>query len=121
METSFLELRCKQVINVVDGKCLGRIIDIVFDCKCGTILGLVVPPQAHGWACMFKPGKEIFIPYHNVCKIGVDTILIEYYTPCPPQSPLNKGCPPQYSPFNVSISGSNSDPITLNKVDYELK
>ena len=80
METSFSELKCKQVINVVDGKSLGRIIDLILDVKSCKILGLVVPnPNSSMWS-LFKSGKEIFIPFNAICKIGVDVILVELYT-----------------------------------------
>ena len=79
MESSFLELKCKQVINVVDGKTLGRIIDIIFDTKSCKVLGLVVPSPVSGWLSCFKSGKEIFIPFECICKIGVDVILVELY------------------------------------------
>ena len=79
-EVTFCELRCKQVVNVVDGKCLGHIIDIVFDLKCGRILGLVTP----GWRrwFWFRPREDIFIPWRNVCKIGDDVILVELRPRC---------------------------------------
>ena len=79
METSFLDLKCKQVINVVDGKTLGHIIDIVFDTKSCKVLGLIVPSPATGWLACFRSGKEIFIPFECICKIGVDVILVELY------------------------------------------
>ena len=79
METTFLELKCKQVINVVDGKTLGRIVDIVVDIKSCKVLGLIVPSPASGWLSCFKSGKEIFIPFDCICKIGVDVILVELY------------------------------------------
>ena len=63
METTFLELKCKQVINVVDGKTLGHIIDIVIDIKSCKILGLIVPSPSSGWLSCFRTGKEIFIPF----------------------------------------------------------
>ena len=79
METSFLELKCKQVINVVDGKTLGHIVDIVLDAKTCKVLGLIVPSPTSGWLSCFKSGKEIFIPFDCICKIGVDVILVELY------------------------------------------
>lgn len=79
METSFLELKCKQVINVVDGKTLGHITDIIFDTKSCKVLGLIVPSPASGWLACFRSGKEIFIPFDCICKIGVDVILVELY------------------------------------------
>ena len=74
-EVTFCELRCKEIINVIDGKRLGRIIDLVFDLKCGRILGLVAP----GWRRFFgfRPREDIYIPWRNVCKIGDDVILVE--------------------------------------------
>ena len=80
MEASFLELKNKQVINTVDGKCLGHVTDIVFDVVTACILGLVVPdPNSGGFFSLFKGSKSIFIPFDCVCKFGVDTILVELY------------------------------------------
>ena len=91
METTFLELKCKQVINVVDGKTLGRIIDVVIDIKTCKVLGLIVPSPSSGWLSCFKSGKEIFIPFDCICKIGIDVILVELYInnnhAKPPQEP----------------------------------
>lgn len=95
METSFLELKCKQVVNVVDGKTLGHIIDIVLDIKTCKVLGLIVPSPSCGWLSCFKPGKEIFIPFECICKIGIDVILVELYInndrvkPPPPKKPID--------------------------------
>ena len=85
MESSFLELRCKEVVNVVDGKRLGHIVDIVFELSTGNILGLVVPGDKNIWN-VFKSGGEIFIPYNQICKIGDDTILVELYSTVPRSS-----------------------------------
>jgi YlmC/YmxH family sporulation protein len=79
MEATFLELKAKQVINTVDGKCLGHITDIVFDVVCAKALGFVVPQPNQGFWGMFKGAREIFIPFECVCKIGVDVILVELY------------------------------------------
>ena len=79
MESSFLELRCKEVVNVVDGKRLGHIVDIVFDLASGQISGLVVQGDKNFWN-VFKSGGEIFVPYNQICKIGDDTILVELYS-----------------------------------------
>jgi len=79
MEATFLELKAKQVINTVDGKCLGHITDIVFDVVCAKALGFVVPQPNQGFWGLFRGGKDIFIPFDCVCKIGVDVILVELY------------------------------------------
>ena len=97
METSFLELKCKQVVNVVDGKTLGHIIDLVLDVKSCKVLGLIVPSPSSGWLSCFRSGKEIFIPFDCVCKIGVDVILVELYINnghTKPEPPPKKPLPP---------------------------
>ena len=81
-ECSFLELRCKEVVNVVDGKRLGHITDVVFDLQTAKITGLVVPSNKSFWN-VFKNGTELFIPFTQICKIGEDTILVELYCSSP--------------------------------------
>lgn len=80
METSFCELRGKEVINIIDGKRLGRIIDIVFETCCNRILGFVVPSQNKSWN-IFKSNEDIFIPCQDICKIGEDVILVRVFLP----------------------------------------
>ena len=79
MEASFLELKAKQVINTVDGKCLGHITDIIFDVGSACALGFVVPQPGEGFWGLFKSNKDLFIPFNCVCKIGVDVVLVELY------------------------------------------
>ncbi|HAJ77627.1 MAG TPA: hypothetical protein DCO89_00970 [Clostridiales bacterium] len=80
METSFCELKGKEVINIVDGKKLGRIIDIVFDTHCGRMLGIVVPSYNKSWN-IFKASDDIFIPFNCICKFGDDAILVQIFIP----------------------------------------
>lgn len=78
MEASFLELRCKEVINVVDGTRLGRIVDIVFDLPSGQILGIVVPGNKTIFSFL-KGANDLYIPFSQICKIGADAILVELF------------------------------------------
>lgn len=78
-ENSFLELRSKEVINLADGKRLGRIVDIVFELPSGKIKGLVVPVCDGGFS-LFKSPQQAFIPFDQICKIGEDTILVEVFS-----------------------------------------
>lgn len=96
MEVSFQELKCKQVVNTVDGKCLGHITDVIFDIVSAKALGFIVPQSSSGFWGFFKGGKDLFIPFNCVCKIGVDVILVELYInenknppPPPPKKPQN--------------------------------
>lgn len=83
MDTSFLELRCKEVVNIVDGRKLGHIVDVVFNLESGCLLGLVVPGEKSFWN-VFKNGTQILIPLSQICKIGEDAILVELF---PNQNP----------------------------------
>lgn len=76
MEISFCNLRCKDVINVCDGKNLGNITDMLIDTCCGRVLGIVVPCNKNFFS-LFKSNNDIFIPYNRICKIGKDIILVD--------------------------------------------
>ena len=78
METSFLELRCKEVVNVIDGRKLGHIVDIAFNLQSGCVLGVVVPGQKNFWN-VFKTANELFIPLSQIVKVGEDAILVELF------------------------------------------
>lgn len=93
MEASFQELKAKQVINTVDGACLGHITDIVFDVVRACTLGFVVPQPNQGFWGIFKSGRDMFIPFDCVCKIGVDVILVELYVEDKLSSNKGKGKP----------------------------
>lgn len=75
VEVSFCELRTKMVINVIDGKALGRIVDIVFSRENAKVIGVVVPGDKnfHLWGHK----HELFVPYDNILRIGVDAVLVE--------------------------------------------
>ena len=74
-ELSFCELRSKQVVNVIDGKVLGRICDVIFSRQSARVLGFVVPGD--GAFSFFKRKGDMFIPFEKICKIGVDVVLVE--------------------------------------------
>ena len=93
METSFLELRCKEVVNVVDGRRLGHIIDVAFNLASGCVTGIIVPGEKSFWN-VFKNASEFFIPINQIVKIGEDTILVQIFggnqNVQPPGLPLGK-------------------------------
>ena len=74
-EATFTDLRRKDVINIEDGKRLGNIIDLVFESCSGRILGFVVPGERRLFN--FKNRQDVFIPYHSICKVGEDVILVD--------------------------------------------
>ncbi len=76
MDISLNDLRVKQVVNIYDGKSLGHICDAIFDENYGKLLGFVVP-GIKKFSNFFKSSNDVFIPYQNICKIGIDVILVE--------------------------------------------
>ena len=63
METSFCAIKQKNIINVVDGKNLGRAQDLLFE-EDGCVLGLVVPSTNSSFLGIVK-GDSIFIPANS--------------------------------------------------------
>lgn len=86
MESSFLELRCKEVVNVLDGRKLGHIVDIVFDLATARVLGILVPGEKTGWN-VFKSANQLFVPFGCIVKIGEDAILVEVQGQGVPENP----------------------------------
>ena len=68
-----MELKQKEVVNLCDGKRLGKVCDVVFSYPEGKVQGIVAP-GGRG----FRWGKaDLFIDLKNVTKIGVDVVLVE--------------------------------------------
>ena len=64
----------KTVINLVDGKNIGNIIDLSIDEK-GNTIGLIV--EKHKFLISyFTSGKEFSISWDQIEKIGEDVILV---------------------------------------------
>ena len=76
METSFTELRDKEVINVLSGKLLGNITDVIIDLHKNCVMGFVVPGCKSFFNILGKR-EQLFVPFSNICKIGEDVILVE--------------------------------------------
>lgn len=97
METSFGEIKKKEVVNLADGKQLGKVCDLVFAYPEGKVLGLVVPGGKG-----FRFGKcDLFIDLKKVCKIGVDVILVDIKCAPKPSGKKQKwegGYPPEPPP-----------------------
>lgn len=105
MEISYAELRQKTVVNIVDGKNLGHIIDAIFDDTYGKLLGFVVPSIKRS---LFKSQNDIFIPYQNICKIGSDVILVELLPQtAPPPEPPKKDAHSGYAEPYQRVQATN--------------
>ena len=94
MELSFNDIKKLQVINLNDGKNLGKVCNIIFFYPENTIKGFV----ATGGKCFRFSREEQFIPLSEVVRIGEDVVLVKAGKGknCPPPSPPGRGmgCPP---------------------------
>jgi len=75
IDFTYCELRDREVINMADGRKLGRIIDLALHCS-GRIIGIIVPGERRFLRC-FSVNDNIFIPWVNIKRIGDDVILVE--------------------------------------------
>ena len=91
MEVSYTYLRSKEVVNLVDGKRLGRVCDVVFRYPENVFLGIVVPGNK-GFS--FKKG-DVFIDVKCISCIGEDVILVRAEGLCRAGKNKGKACPPQ--------------------------
>ena len=73
MEITFNELKDKEIINIYDGKKLGKAIDISFDKDMASVIGIIVPGEHK----IFRKTQDIFIPISNIKKIGEDVMLVK--------------------------------------------
>ena len=76
MGVKFTQLQCKEVICVSDGRRLGFIEDVEVEVPEGRVCAIIVPAS-----CRF-PGlrapRDLFcIPWHSICKIGPDIVLVD--------------------------------------------
>lgn len=70
------DLREKDVINILDGKKLGRVCDLEVDLQNGKVDAIIVPaPFSVG--NIFSKDRDYVIPWSKIKKIGEDVILVE--------------------------------------------
>lgn len=77
MRVSLSELRTKDVVNTVDGKRLGKVMDIEFDAVGGHVEAIVVPGEWKMGSLIRGEKCGIVIPWQRICKIGENVILVQ--------------------------------------------
>ena len=70
------ELRTKEVIDVQDGKRLGRVMDLEFCPADSRITALVVPAETSFLQTLRGEKCGLVIPWANIRRIGDDVILV---------------------------------------------
>ncbi len=70
------DLQNKDIVNVVDGKNIGNIIDVKIDEEKGNILALIIEPTKNFFS-FFNKGMDTEINWDHITKIGEDVILVK--------------------------------------------
>ena len=134
MELTFNELKKRDVINISDGRCLGRVTNLKLKFPQGVMVGIFVPGKKSSlFSCFDK--TEIYVESNKILKIGGDVILVDLKNgsnieqkpppqipPCPP--PCNPcapvcqpPCPPKSEKHNEGVSASDFANAFTNRFD----
>ena len=119
MNLTYKELAKRDVINVADGRCLGKIVDASFSFPQGVLTGIFVPLKRNGFLS-FLNKSNLFISVNKIIRIGGDVILVDIKCgdnclpsttvdnkqtdqikskkPCPPPCGACSPCPPPCTP-----------------------
>ena len=76
MSIQFTQLQCKEVICVSDGRRLGCVSDVQIEMPEGKVCAIIVPGPCK--CCgLLAPQADYCIPWHCICKIGPDIVLVD--------------------------------------------
>lgn len=76
MELTYKELSKREVINITDGKSLGRITNLTLSFPGGKLAGISVNGKRQNCFLNLFSRSETFIPIQKILKIGSDVILV---------------------------------------------
>ena len=77
MELSFKDLRKRDVINVADGRCLGKVSNLFLEFPRGILTGIAVPERKNKGLFRCFDKSELYIDQSKILKIGNDVILVD--------------------------------------------
>ena len=82
---TFRELCSKEVVQLKDGACLGRVDDLELDADTARIESLLLlgRPRLFG---LLGRDETLTIPWADIERIGLDAILVRTHIPAPPPS-----------------------------------
>lgn len=119
MELTYNDIKKRDVINVVDGKCFGRVNNLSLSFPQGVLTGIFVPVRKNRGFFWFLDKSSFFIGVDKIVKIGGDVILVDVkcgencvqnttvgkreqsvksINSAPPPCPPNQPCPPPPCP-----------------------
>lgn len=122
MEVNFTALKQKDVINLNDGRNMGKVCDLSFTFPENYVLGFTVT----GCKGFRFSRQEVFIPIKQVVKIGKDAVLVKFgednqgHPPKPPKPGCPPPCPPNNCPpNNCPPNGPPQRPDRRSYDEYE--
>lgn len=76
-----MDLRCKEVVNVNDGGCLGCVSDVEIDTCTAKVMAIVIfgRPKFFG---LFRREQDTVIGWECIECIGEDAVLVKYECGC---------------------------------------
>ncbi len=106
MELTFKDLTKKDVVNVVDGKNLGRITDIKLSFPKGVLVGIIVPGRKTNIVTSLFCKSQIYIDRSLIVKIGGDAILVKIDN-CAGHNDIDKRPKPPINPCEPRLPCEN--------------
>lgn len=70
------DLQSKEIVNTIDGRNIGTIIDVKIDERTGSILSFVVEPTNKKMFSFLNRGEDKEVAWQNIERIGEDVILV---------------------------------------------
>lgn len=70
------DLQNKDIVNMIDGRNVGNIIDVKIDEDTGNIVSFIIEPSKNFFS-FFNRGNDTEINWESIAKIGEDVILVK--------------------------------------------
>lgn len=70
------DLKAMRIVNLADGKILGKINDLVMDVTRGYVKAIIMPGDTK-WPMFWTSEKEVEVAWENIKKIGRDVIIVD--------------------------------------------
>ena len=124
MELSYNELKTRDVINIADGRCLGKIIDLKLVFPEGKLIGIVVPGRNLKGIFKCFDKTQMYIEERKIVKIGSDVILVDircFDAPPRPNRPKVSPCAsssPCGQNEGVSVQNFKAQFENISEEDY---
>lgn len=71
------EFQSKNIVNIIDGKNIGNIIDVSVNLSTGNIESFIIEPNKSFLSLFGNRGKDTELKWSSIVKIGEDVILVK--------------------------------------------